>query len=114
MALNHTPIYPTVATDSYIYRCRGKDKRRRKRRKFFGERKYSFVEEKEKRTRPSVNHAKDCKMAVNLVNQGQPNWKRLKRKILDEFEIVKEDVKDIVAIAVSTEGNAEFTPTSKI
>ena len=47
-------------------------------------------------------------MAVNLVNQGQPNWKRLKRKILDEFEIVKQDVKDIVAIAVST----EFTPTS--
>ena len=54
------------------------------------------------------------KLVVNLVNQVQLNWKSLKRKILDELEIVKEDVKDIVAIAVSTKGNAEFTPTSKI
>ena len=54
------------------------------------------------------------KIVVNLVNQGQLNWKSLQRKILDELEIVMQDVKDIVAIAVSTEGNAEFTPTSKI
>ena len=48
------------------------------------------------------------KMAVNLVNQGQLDWKNLKRKILDELEIAKEDVKDIVAILASTEENAEF------
>ena len=48
------------------------------------------------------------KMVVNLVNLGQLNWNSLQRKILDELEIVMQDVKDIVAIAVST----EFTPTS--
>ena len=58
-----------------------------------------------------VNYSK---MVVNLVNQGQLDWKYLKRKILDELEIAKEDVKDIVAILASTEENAEFTPRSKI
>ena len=58
-----------------------------------------------------VNYSK---MAVNLVNQGQLDWKNLKRKILEELEIAKEDVKDIVAILVSTEENAEFMPRSKI
>ena len=58
-----------------------------------------------------VNYSK---MAVNLVNQGQLDWKNLKRKILEELEISKEDVKDIVAILASTEENAEFTPRSKI
>ena len=58
-----------------------------------------------------VNYSK---MAVNLVNQGQLDWRNLKRKILDGLEIAKEDVKDIVAILASTEENAEFTPRSKI
>lgn len=58
-----------------------------------------------------VNYSK---MVVNLVNQGQLDWKNLKRKILDELEIAKEDVKDIFAILASTEENAEFTPRSKI
>ena len=53
-------------------------------------------------------------MVVNLVNQGQLDWKNLKRKILDELEIAKEDVKDIVAILASTEENAEFSARSKI
>ena len=58
-----------------------------------------------------VNYSK---MVVNLVNQGQLDWKNLKRKILDELEIAKEDVKDIVAILASTEENAEFSARSKI
>ena len=58
-----------------------------------------------------VNYSK---MVVNLVNQGQLDWKNLKRKILDGLEIAKEDVKDIVAILASTEENAEFMPKSKI
>ena len=75
-----------------------------------------LLSRRKRRTRPSVNYAKDWlgQLFQDGGQFGQLDWKNLKRKILDELEIAKEDVKDIVAILASTEENAEFTPRSKI